>query len=88
MGEIKITLNSTTSSSISPVIYWMNLLLENTNTTTLTMPMVNKSSDPVFTKTMNPRSARPKAINPNLSLDIYSPPDIETSPERKRGLPE
>jgi hypothetical protein len=52
------------------------------------MPMINKRSDPVFTKTTKPKSARPKAINPNLSLDIYSPPDIETSPERKRGLPE
>ena len=34
------------------------------------MPIANKRSDLVFTKTINPKSARPKAINPNLSLDI------------------
>jgi hypothetical protein len=51
----------------------MNLFLENTNTATLTMPMKNKRSAPVLTKTMNPKSARPKAINPNLSLDIHFP---------------
>ena len=48
----------------------MNLFLENTNATTQSMPITNKISDPVLTKTMKPKSARPKAINPNLSLDI------------------
>ena len=57
-------------SSMTPVIYWINLFLENTNTTTQIMPMTNKISDPVLTKTMKPKSARPNAINPNLSLDI------------------
>ena len=51
----------------------MNLFLENTNATTKIMPITNKSSDPVLTKTMKPKSARPNATNPNLSLDITPP---------------
>jgi hypothetical protein len=51
----------------------MNLFLEKINRATQMMPIANKRSDLVFTKTMNPKSARPKAINPNLSLDIHFP---------------
>jgi hypothetical protein len=51
----------------------MNLFLEKINRATQMMPIANKRSDPVFTKTMKPKSARPKAINPNLSLDIRFP---------------
>jgi hypothetical protein len=51
----------------------MNLFLENTNTATQIMPITNKISDPVLTKMMKPKSARPNAINPNLSLDINFP---------------
>jgi hypothetical protein len=58
---------------MTPVIYWINLFLENTNTTTQTMPITSKRSDPVLTKTINPKSARPNAINPNLSLYMHSP---------------
>ena len=53
--------------------FWMNLFLEKINRATQMMPIANKRSDLVFTKTTNPKSARPKAINPNLSLDIHFP---------------
>jgi len=74
MGEINITPNSKISSSFSPVIYLMNLLFENTNRVTDTMPMEKRKKEPVFTNTTKPMSIKPNANNPNLSLDISSLP--------------
>jgi hypothetical protein len=58
------------SSSFSPVIYFMYLLFENTKKATDTIPIANSKKDPVFTRTTNPSSTKPNAINPHLSLDI------------------
>jgi hypothetical protein len=62
------------SSSFSPVIYFMNLLFENTKNATETMPMAKSKKDPVFTTTIKPSSTKPNANNPNLSLDIPAAP--------------
>jgi hypothetical protein len=51
----------------------MNLFLEKINRAAQMMPIANKRSDPVFTKTMKPKRVRPNAINPNFFLDIDSP---------------
>jgi hypothetical protein len=62
------------SSSFSPVIYLMNLLFENTKSATEIIPIAKSKKDPVFTNATKPRSTKPKANNPNLSLDISITP--------------
>ena len=74
MGEIKITPNSRINSSFTPVIYLMNLFFENTKRATDRMPMAKSKKEPVLTNTAKPKSTRPNANNPNLSLDMSSLP--------------
>jgi hypothetical protein len=75
-GEIKITPNSNSSSSFSPVIYLINLFFENIKKAADMMPREKSKKEPVFTKTTKPNSTRPNTNNPNLSLDIKLPPDF------------
>jgi hypothetical protein len=50
----------------------MNLLFENTKNAADKMPKEKRITEPVFTNTTKPISTKPKANNPNLSLDIPS----------------
>jgi hypothetical protein len=75
-GEIKITPNSNSSSSFSPVIYLINLFFENIKKAAEIMPSEKSKTEPVFTKTTKPNSTKPNTNNPNLSLDIKLPPEL------------
>jgi hypothetical protein len=75
-GEIKITPNSNSSSSFSPVIYLINLFFENIKKAADMMPREKSKKEPVFTKITKPNSTRPNTNNPNLSLDIKLPPEL------------
>jgi hypothetical protein len=52
----------------------MYLLFENIKNATDKMPTAKRRNEPVLTNTKKPISTRPNANNPNLSLDISSPP--------------
>lgn len=81
IGEIKITPNSKISSSLSPVIYLMNVFFEKTSNAADKMHKAKSRKEPVFTNKTKPNSTKPNVSNPNLFLDISAPHKNGVYPE-------